>query len=194
MAQKLTLADISDLREYERERAEFREHIIAIKQRRRVELGPVITLTFENRDTVRFQVQEIMRAERIVLEDRIRVEVETYNELVPGPGQLFATVLIEITDREHLRQILDRLIGIDRGGTTFLVVGGDRIEGEYEGGHSNEVRVSAVHYVTFDVTPEQAKAIAPGGPPVSLVIEHPNYHAEQPLSDDARAQLAADLT
>jgi hypothetical protein len=143
--------------------------------------------------TLRFQIQEIMRAERIVVEDRIQEEVDTYNELVPVARQLSATLLIEITDQEHLREILDRLIGIDQGETTFLDIGGERLPAVFEGGRSNEARVSAVHYVTFDLTASQAAGLAPGGPAVSMVVEHPNYRAEQRLSDEIRASLAADL-
>ena len=189
----LTTDDIVDIASYERERPEFRKRVIELKRHRRVQVGELVTLVFENRDTMRFQVQEIMRAERIVLEERIREEVDAYNELIPRAGQLSATLLIEITDQEHLREILDRLVGIDRGGTTFLVIGSERVEGEYEGGRSTEVRVSAVHYVTFDLTPAQVAAFAPGGPPIALVVEHPNYRAEQPLAPGVRASLAEDL-
>ncbi|MDA0797720.1 MAG: DUF3501 family protein [Chloroflexi bacterium] len=189
----LTTADIVDIAQYERERPTYRPHMTQLKKHRRVQIGDIVTFVFENRDTVRFQIQEMMRAERIVMDDRIRAEVDIYNELIPAAGQLSATGLIEITDQANLRDILDTMIGLDRGGTTFLVIGDDRIEAVYEGGQSNEVRISAVHYLTFDLTPEQSKAIAPGGPQVSIVIEHPNYHAEQVLSDDVRASLATDF-
>ena len=190
---QLTTADIADIAQYERERPEYRPHITELKKHRRVQVGEIVTFVFENRDTVRFQIQEMMRAERIVRDDRIQEEINIYNELIPSVGQLSATGLIEITDQANLRTILDSIIGLDRGGTTFLVIGDDRIEAVYEGGKSNEVRISAVHYVTFDLTPAQSKALAPGGPQVSLVIEHPNYHAQQVLPDDIRASLAADF-
>jgi hypothetical protein len=189
----LTTADIADIAQYERDRPEYRPHMTELKKHRRVQVGDIVTLVFENRDTVRFQIQEIMRAERIVRGDRIQEEVNSYNELIPGAGQLSATGLIEITDQANLRTILDTMVGLDRGGTTFLVIGDDRVEAAYEGGQSSEVRISAVHYLTFNLTPAQSKAIAPGGPQVSLVIEHPNYHAQQVLSDDVRASLAADF-
>jgi hypothetical protein len=189
----LTTDDIVDIAQYERERPDFRKSVIELKRHRRVEVGELVTFVFENRDTIRFQIQEIMRAERIVMDERIAEEVAVYNELIPADNQLSATVLIEITDQEHLKQILDRLIGIDRGGTTFLVIGDERIEADYEGGHSNEVQVSAVHFATFNLTPAQAQALGPGGPPASIVIDHPNYQAERVLEDDVRASLAADL-
>ncbi|MDA1035794.1 MAG: DUF3501 family protein [Chloroflexi bacterium] len=189
----LTAADIIDIARYESERVELRKRVIEVKRHRRVEVGDIVTLVFENRDTMCFQIQEIMRAERIVMESRIAEEIESYNELIPGPGQLSATLLIEITDQAHLRQILDRLIGIDRGGTTFLQIGDERVEAEFEGGHSNEAQVSAVHFIRFSLTPEQARGLAPGGPRVALVIDHPNYQAERELADDVRASLAEDF-
>ena len=189
----LTTADIVDIAQYERERPQYRPHMTELKKHRRVQVGPIVTLVFENRDTVRFQIQEMMRAERIVMDDRIREEVDTYNDLIPVVGQLSATLLIEITDQANLRTILDTMIGIDHGETTFLVIGDERITAEYEGGHSKEARVSAVHYLTFDLTPEQTSAIGPGGPEVSLLIEHPNYHEQRVLPDDVRASLATDL-
>ena len=94
---KLTLDDISDLRAYERERDEFRGQVIALKRRRRVALGDIVTLLFENRRTIRFQVQEMARAEKIISDEGIETELRVYNPLIPEPGQLCATLFIELT-------------------------------------------------------------------------------------------------
>ena len=94
---KLTLDDIADLRAYEREREDFRAHIIDLKKRRRVSVGPYITLVFENRDTMRFQIQEMARAERILTDEGIQTELDIYNPVIPEPGQLSATLFIELT-------------------------------------------------------------------------------------------------
>ena len=94
---KLSLNDIADLREYERERADFRAHVIALKKRRRVHIGPVITLVFENRDTIRFQIQEMARVEKLITDEAIQGELDAYNTLIPEAGQLCATVFIELT-------------------------------------------------------------------------------------------------
>jgi hypothetical protein len=120
-------------------------------------------------------------------------EVENYNDLIPGPGELSATLFIEVTEQELLKPTLNSLIGIDRGGTTFLCVGDDEIEAELEGGHSTEVKVSAVHFVRFALTPAQAKGIVPGGPEVALAVRHRDYNARLVLNDDVRASLARDL-
>ena len=83
MSRKLTLDDIADLRAYEREREDFRAHVIALKKRRRVGVGPFMTIVFENRDTIRFQIQEMARVERLATDDAIENELRAYNPLVP---------------------------------------------------------------------------------------------------------------
>jgi len=111
---KLTLDDIADLRAYERERDEFRARIIELKRTRRVSVGPVLTLVFENRDTIRFQIQEMARAERILTDAGIQAELDIYNALLPDRGQLSATLFIELTDDQSMRQWLPRLVGVER--------------------------------------------------------------------------------
>ena len=194
----LTRADIIDIAAYELERSVFRPRIIELKKRRRIQVGELVTLVFENRETMRFQIQEMMRAERIVVEERIQEEIDTYNPLIPEQNALSATLLIEITDQSRLREMLDLFIGIDHGGTTFLVIGEgtdseERIEAEFEGGHSKENRVSAVHYVTFRLTADQAQSLALGEASAAFEIAHPNYRAIAPIPDRVRESLAADL-
>lgn len=191
----LTRDDIVDIAQYELERTEFRDRIIALKRDRRVAVGDIVTMVLENRETMRFQVQEMMRVERIVRDERIQEEIDTYNELVPGDAEIKATLLIEVTVQEQVKPTLDRFRGIDRGGTTYLLIGDERVEGEFEGGRSNEVKLSAVHYVTFALSPAQMEAVRSGTAPLSLLVDHPsaNYRHEVVLSDVLRAQLAADL-
>ena len=148
---------------------------------------------FENRDTVRFQVQEMMRAGRIVDDERVGEELDAYNRLIPGSNALSATLLIEVTDRARLHATLDRFIGIDRGGTTFLVFGGERVEAEYESGRSTEDRVSAVHYVAFRFTESQASAFASGDGEAAIEIALDGYAARTVLAPEVRASLAEDL-
>ncbi|MDP1820648.1 MAG: DUF3501 family protein, partial [Acidimicrobiales bacterium] len=100
---KLTLTDISDLRAYERERPEFRRHVIALKKRRRVHAGPILTVVFESRDTIRFQIQEMARVEKLITDEAIQGELDTYNSLVPAPGQLCATLFLELTNDGEMR-------------------------------------------------------------------------------------------
>ena len=86
LARKLTLADIADVRAYERERAEFRAHVMEIKRRRRLAFGTIVTLMFENRDTMRLQVQEMARVEKLATDEEIQIEIDTYNPMIPEPG------------------------------------------------------------------------------------------------------------
>ena len=110
---KLTVDDIVDLRAYERERAEFRQRIIDLKTTRRVSLGPILTILFENTETMRWQVQEMARAERMLRDEQIAHEVETYNELIPDPGELSGTLFLELTSDDALREWLPKLVGIE---------------------------------------------------------------------------------
>ena len=110
----LTLADVLDLRAYERVREDYRAEIIARKVDRRVALGPIMTVVFECFDTVRFQVQEMARAEKIISDEAIQVELDIYNRLLPGKGELSATLFIELTSDDALREWLPRLVGIER--------------------------------------------------------------------------------
>src|SRR5215470_16717864 len=110
--QKVTLDEIVGSERYEKIRDEFRHRIIELKKHRRVSVGDYITLVFENHETVLFQIQEMLRAERITDIDKIRFEVDTYNELIPGEGELSTTLLIEITEQKHIRPALVKLIGI----------------------------------------------------------------------------------
>ena len=124
-AHPLTLDDIADQRAYERERDEFRRAVIAHKKLRRISVGPVITLTFESRMTMRFQIQEMARAERMSTDEQIQHELDVYNRLLPGPGELSATLFLELTSEEELRTWLPRLVGIER--SVVLEFGGPRV-------------------------------------------------------------------
>ena len=117
---KLAFDDIQDLREYDRERDEFRRRIIEMKKRRRVQLGDLLTITFENTDTMRFQVQEMARIERMLTDEQIRNELDTYNTLIPGQNELSGTLFVEIDNKERLYEWLPKLVGIERAVSIWL--------------------------------------------------------------------------
>jgi hypothetical protein len=190
--QKLTLADIKDTRAYERERAEFRSRIIAMKKRRRINPGELLTVTFENTDTMRFQIQEMARVERMATDEQIEHEIETYNQLIPDPGELSGTLFIEIDDKPKLHEWLPKLVGIQRA-VSFRVgdAGEARAEPLDEERLTREEATSTVHYLKFPLSPEQVKAFERG--PVHLVVDHPNYQAHVELTDEQREELAGDL-
>jgi hypothetical protein len=196
----LTLDDIADQRAYEREREDFRARVIAVKQLRRISVGPVISLTFENRLTMRFQVQEMARAEKMVTDGQIQHELDVYNKLLPEPGELSATLFLELTTEQELRTWLPKLVGVERscefriGSGDDPVVVGSVPEEEHQAHLTREETTSAVHYVRFRFTDPQIEAFAAG--PVSLAVHHPAYPDGVPgsaLADATRAELITDL-
>jgi hypothetical protein len=195
---KLTLDDISDLRAYERGREAFRDRIIALKRRRRVSIGPVITLVFENRDTILFQVQEMARAERMLSDEALQVELDTYNPLIPEPGSLSATLFIELTNRAEMEEWLPKLVGVEQsiefligdGGPTAEVVR-CLVDEDHALQLTREEITAAVHYVRFDFTAAQIERF--GTEPVVLAINHPAYAEGVRLSDDTKATVLDDL-
>jgi len=189
---KVTLDEIQGPERYERMRDDFRRHIIAMKKNRRVTVGEYITFVFENHETVLFQIQEMLRAERITDLDKVRFEVEVYNELIPEEGELSSTMLIEITEPERIRPELVRLLGIDKAVSLQI---GDRftIPAVFEAGRSKEDNLSAVQYVRFPLPSEAREAFLDERLPARLVINHPNYQAATELPADVRRSLTADL-
>jgi hypothetical protein len=188
---KLTVADIKDLREYERERDEFRRDVISMKKRRRIKLGDIMSIVFENTSTMRFQIQEMARAEKMLRDEQIAHEVDTYNELIPDAGQLSATLFIEIDDTDALRVWLPRLVGVEQH--VRIVVGGEQIDAIPLDTErlTREDTTPTVHYLKFGFTPEQQQVFAHDT--VRIVVNHPEYHAEAALSDEQRGELVADF-
>ena len=187
----VTLADVVGLRRYEEVRDTVRRRIIELKRARRVSVGPDVSFVFENHDTVYFQIQEMLRAERITDIDAVRQEVEVYNALLPAPGELSATMLIELTEKERIAERLLSFLGIDEA--VRLYVGTTSIQAAFEAGHSKEDKLSAVQYVRFALSPAERRAFLDPGVPVRLAIEHPNYRAETVLEGRVRASLSEDL-
>ncbi len=199
-ARPLTLDDISDQRAYERERDEFRRRVIAVKKLRRVTVGPVVTLVFESRSTVRFQVQEMARAERMRTDRQIQHELDIYNRLLPGPGELSATLFLELVSEEELRTWLSRLIGVEWACQVRFGTGGsmEAIASTPEEDHLSHLTrpatTSAVHYVRFRFDQDQIDAFVTG--PTSLAVDHPAYPDGMPgtvLGEATRVELAKDL-
>lgn len=189
----LTPDDVLPLDEYERQREAYRSRIIALKQRRRVSLGPLMTLVFENRETLRFQVQEMIRAERILEPSKVQDELDVYNELLPTPEELSATLLIEITEAASMKEWLDRFMGLDRGRTVAIAAGGETAFGEFEGGHSHETKISAVHFVRFRPNEVMRRAFADLRQPVSLMVNHNGYEQTVPVPGTLREEWLSDL-
>ncbi len=185
--------DLANLHEYELERPAFRERVIALKSRRRVPLGPLMTLVFENRDTVRFQIQEMLRVERIVQPDKVQHELDTYNALLPEPGEIAATLFIEVTDPARVQPVLDGFLGLDEPEHLALRIGGTAYPALFDPGQSREDRISAVHYIRFRPGDEGRAALASGAP-VTLEVTHGDYRHRQDLGPRTLEELLEDLS
>jgi len=190
---KLTIDDIADQRAYEREREAFRAHIIELKQHRRIGVGPFVSLVFENRDTIRFQIQEMARAERILTDDGIQAELDIYNPLIPEKGSLSATLFIELTSKDELMEWLPKLVGIER--SVQLRIDGEVVaatpDAEHERQLTRETITASVHYVHFELDPTQIQRFADAR--VRIEVAHENYAYETELSKAARESLLDDL-
>ncbi|HEY3943189.1 MAG TPA: DUF3501 family protein [Acidimicrobiales bacterium] len=199
-ARPLGLADVLDQRAYERARDAYRAEVIALKRRRRVAVGPLVSAVFECFDTVRFQVHEMARAEHILTDEGIQSELDTYNGLLPVAGELSATVFLELTTPEDLRRWLPELVGVE-GSLVFELspVGesgpGFAVRGVPEAAHAEALTrdevTAAVHYVRFPFSPAEVDAFARGR--AALAVRHRAYQAVAELADATRDELLADL-
>lgn len=189
---KIDFPAIRNLHEYETARPEFRRRVIELKSRRRVAVGPLVTLVFENRDTALFQIQEMLRAERIVDPAKVQDEIDVYNTLLPDAGEVAATLFIEITDEARVKPVLDAFIGLDEGRSLWMEVGGEQFFATFEAGHGREDKISAVHYVRFPLGARGREALASSGP-ASLVLAHGEYAARAELPPETVGELIEDL-
>jgi hypothetical protein len=179
----VTRAEIVDYATYEDRREAFRQEVLAAKEPRRVHVGGVVTLLFENRLTVRYQVQEMMRVERIVREADIQHEIDTYNELLGGPGELGCTLMIEIDDAAERAEKLTRWRGLPE---RFYVTlpDGRRVFARMDHRQEDERRISSVHYLKFATG---------GAAPVAVGVDYPGIAAETALDERQQAALRDDL-
>ncbi len=183
--------ELLGLAEYEQIREPFRRRIIALKQVRRVALGPNMTVLFENHDTALFQIQEMLRTERISAEKAILHELETYNELVPGPRELSATIFIEYPERAQREHMLVALAGVEHA--FYVRVNGERanVVGDTRG--TDPSRTMAVQYVKFPLSDSALAALQKPEVELSLGVEHAAYRAEIVLSGETVQSLKDDF-
>ena len=190
----IRLSDVVNFFEYEKVREERRRRVIALKARRRLEVGPYLSFVFENRETLLFQIQEMCRAERLVDEAKVQEEIDVYSALLPEPGELSATLFIEIADKDDIKPVLDRFMGIDTGRHVWFEIGAESVvRGAFEAGHSDEEKgkLAAVHFVCFRFSPEAIAAFPTSD--VDLVVDHPATRSRTRLSGETKAELLTDL-
>jgi hypothetical protein len=193
-AAKLRPEDLYSLEQYSRQRAEFRPRVIAHKRNRTLQVGPNATLCFEDRLTVQYQVQEMLRIERIFEAEGIEDELAAYNPLIPDGSNWKATLLIEYPEINERRAALARLKGVEDR-CWVQVAGHDRVHAiaDEDLERENDEKTSSVHFLRFELTPAMAVA-AKSGAAVSVGIDHAAYrHAIDPLPAAARDALVRDL-
>ncbi len=192
--QKLAHQDLMTLEQYAKARNDFRAKVMAHKKNRQVQIGRHATLYFEDRLTMQYQVQEMLRAERIFEETGIQDELDAYNPLIPDGTNLKATFMVEYPDVEERRVALGKLLGIEdkvwvqvAGFHKVYAIADEDLERE------TEEKTSAVHFLRFELTPEMSKALRAGAA-LGMGIDHPAYtHAVMPVPEATRASLAGDL-
>lgn len=191
---KLTRDDLWSLEEYARKRNEFRAQVMEHKKNRQVHVGPHATLYFEDRLVMQYQIQEMLRAERIFESEGIQEELDAYNPLIPDGCNWKATFMIEYDDAEERRQALAKMVGIEDV-TWVQVADFDRVYAiaDEDLERETEEKTSSVHFMRFELTPDMAKVVKQGAS-VSAGIDHENYrYAVESLPANIRDSLAADL-
>jgi len=190
---KITPEDVLSIAEYDLRRKALKQSLIPVKRQRRIEVGPFATFYFENYATMWLQVQEMLRIEKGGRE-QVAGELEAYNPLIPQGDELIATMMLEIEDGRRRHATLLTLGGIED--TVFMEIGNDVIHAtptEYDERTTPDGKTSSVHWLRFNLTPEQIRRFRDGGDKVILGISHKNYGHMAVLSSDARAALAKDF-
>ncbi len=190
--EKLVRADVLAPRQYAPLRDERRAEVIALKKRRRVHVGPQVTLVFENHPFAMIaQVEEMARAEGLHEDDKIQAELDIYNGVLPDPGQLAATLFIELTTPLAIEKTLPKLVGLHEH--VFLMVGGERVQAVFDQEQFAADKLAAVQYLKFTLDEAARALIAQRGTALAVAIDHPSYRHEARLDDETRAELASDL-
>jgi hypothetical protein len=193
--QKISRESLMTLEAYARTRKEFRAKVIAHKKPRTVHLGEHLTLVFEDELTIRYQVQEMLRVEKIFEEQGIQDELDAYNPLIPDGRNFKATMLIEYEDENERRAALARLKGIEdrvwvrvEGCAPVYAIADEDLERE------NEQKTSSVHFLRFELTQEMVDALK-YGMALAIGCDHPHYEAKRdPVAPETRAALLKDLS
>ena len=190
----ITAESLMSLEQYAKARKEFRARVLAHKKPRTIRLGEHVTLVFEDELTMRYQIQEMLRVERIFEEEGILDELEAYNPLIPDGSNWKATMLIEYPDAEERKGALARMIGIED--KVWVRVG--HLEKRYaiadeDLERENDEKTSSVHFLRFELAPAMKLALQ-AGEPLAVGVDHPAYAAARdPVSPESRQSLLADL-
>lgn len=190
----IQVSSLLNIVDYEKIRDQYRKDIIDYKKNRRVFLGPQISMVFENLKTIKFQIQEMMRAERMIRDQEIEQEIDIYKTLLPSPNELSATLFIEITEEGRIRQDLHQFIGMTDNQSLVLVIGSVQVVAVFEPGRSEEDKISSVHYIRFPFSPDQLNLFRNTSIPAFFRISHKSYVHEFAIPSAMRTSLIEDLT
>lgn len=192
MSKDIVISDLLNILEYEKVRDEYRKDILEHKKNRRVSLGPHITVTFENVRTMKFQIQEMMRAERMVRDEQIQEEIDIYNSLLPRESSLSATLFIEVTEEALIKPVLNQFIGLTLGNTVYIQVDEHKVFAEFEQGREEEDKISSVHYIQFPFTSEARQAFLSASS-ATMGIEYKDYNYQVEMSEEMFKSLSSDF-
>ena len=184
----IELSEIKNIADYELIRPALRPRMIALKDRRRIRVGDHLTFLFEDRETVLYQIQEMMRIERIVKPEEVAHELATYNELIPADGELSATLLIEYESAEERTLWLEQLLGLEQH--IWLEASGRRTLASLDTRQISPNRISSVQYLRFRLSAEQITAFPRES---ALIVDHPKYAVTHMLTPEERRELSDDL-
>jgi hypothetical protein len=191
--EKLKPEDLLSLEAYHKQRADLRARVLAHKRLRLVAVGPNLTLYFEDRLTMQYQVQEMLRAERIFESDAIAEELAAYNPLIPDGTNLKATMMLEYPDVAERRAALEKLGGIEhRVFVEVASLGRALAHADEDLPRSNDEKTAAVHFLRFELDASM-RAQLKSGAALKIGVEHPNYTREIVVPADVARTLAADL-
>jgi hypothetical protein len=190
----IVITDLMNIIEYEKVRNDYRSELMDYKKKRRISLGPNITITFENRKTMKFQIQEMMRAERMVHDNQIQEEIDVYNSLLPLVNGLSATLFIEVTDENQIRPVLSQFIGLTEGEAVYFEIGEKKVFARFEDGREEAGKISSVHYLQFDLDEKKMTDFLNDGIAVAITIDYNDYQCSEILTKTMRSSLIEDLT
>lgn len=190
LVRPITRRDIKGPALYGPIRDDYRHKVIALKRPRRILVGDVVAIVFDNRLTWSLHIEEILRAENLTTEDQIGHEIEIANQLMPTEDSLAATLFIELAGNEDPYVVLKQLVGLDEH--VVLHVGKRAIRAAFEPGRSTDDKISAVQYLRFPLDAEARQALMNTTTELVLEIDHPNYSHRVPLGETTRESLAAD--
>ena len=191
---KLTREDLMSLEEYAAKRADFRKQVLELKKDRKIALGDHATLYFENEQTIRYQIQEMLRIEKVFEAEGINEELEAYNPLIPDGSNWKATFMIEYDDVEERQKVLATLVGVEdkvwvqvEGFDKVYAIANEDLE------RSTAEKTSAVHFMRFELTPDMAKAVKENKA-ISMGIDYDGFdQVLSPIPEASRASLANDI-